>query len=79
MGLDALRGLLDDSVAGPSAGSPATGRPAEPALPPLSGLIDELATSQHALVMVMGKGGVGKTTVAAAIAVELAKRASWST
>ncbi|MGZ3449222.1 MAG: ArsA-related P-loop ATPase, partial [Polyangiales bacterium] len=43
-------------------------------LPPLAELIDELAKSEHALVMVMGKGGVGKTTIAAAIAVELANR-----
>ncbi len=71
VGLDALRGLLDDKP-GASAGVPATARPSE--LPPLSRLIDELAASQHALVMVMGKGGVGKTTIAAAIAVELAKR-----
>lgn len=40
----------------------------------LGDLIDELAQSKHGLVMVMGKGGVGKTTVAAAIAIALAKR-----
>lgn len=40
----------------------------------LGELIDELAQSHNGLVMVMGKGGVGKTTVAAAIAVALAKR-----
>jgi arsenite-transporting ATPase len=49
------------------------------AMPPagvssLADLIDELAHVDHGLVMVMGKGGVGKTTVAAAIAVALAKR-----
>ena len=47
-------------------------------LPPdissLADLIDELGQSEHGLVMVMGKGGVGKTTVAAAVAVALAKR-----
>ncbi len=37
-------------------------------------LIDELATGDHALIMCMGKGGVGKTTIAAAIAVALARR-----
>jgi len=37
-------------------------------------LIDELEREQHGLVMVLGKGGVGKTTVASAIAVELATR-----
>ena len=43
-------------------------------LPGLNALIDEAATPGHGLIMVMGKGGVGKTTVAAAIAVELAER-----
>jgi arsenite-transporting ATPase len=39
--------------------------------PRLQALIDELAMSSHGLVMVMGKGGVGKTTVAAALAAGL--------
>jgi arsenite-transporting ATPase len=43
-------------------------------LPPLDGLVDEIAAAGHGLVMVMGKGGVGKTTIAAAVAVELAGR-----
>ena len=41
---------------------------------PLSALVDELAESGHGLIMCMGKGGVGKTTLAAAIAVALARR-----
>ena len=41
---------------------------------PLAELIDELATQDHGLVMCMGKGGVGKTTIATAIAVALAGR-----
>ena len=40
----------------------------------LAELVEELSRSDHGLVMVMGKGGVGKTTVAAAVAVSLAKR-----
>ncbi len=40
----------------------------------LGPLIDELEVTGHGLVMVLGKGGVGKTTVAAAIAVALAAR-----
>lgn len=41
---------------------------------PLAALADELAESGHGLIMCMGKGGVGKTTVAAALAVALAAR-----
>ncbi|MEN8512405.1 arsenical pump-driving ATPase [Burkholderia sp. RS02] len=37
-------------------------------------LIDDIEKTGHGLVMTMGKGGVGKTTVAAAIALELAQR-----
>lgn len=37
-------------------------------------LLDELARSGRGVVMTMGKGGVGKTTVAAALAVSLAER-----
>lgn len=40
----------------------------------LDSLIDEIEAMRHGVVMTMGKGGVGKTTVAAAIAVELARR-----
>lgn len=40
----------------------------------LSGLVDEIARTTHGLIMLMGKGGVGKTTMAAAIAVSLADR-----
>jgi arsenite-transporting ATPase len=43
-------------------------------VPGLGNLVDELATSDHGLVMAMGKGGVGKTTVAASVAVALARR-----
>lgn len=41
---------------------------------PLSALIDEIQNAGRGVVMTMGKGGVGKTTVASAIAVELARR-----
>jgi arsenite-transporting ATPase len=37
-------------------------------------LVDALAQAGHGLVMVMGKGGVGKTTVAAALALGLVQR-----
>ncbi len=37
-------------------------------------LVDELAMVGHGVILAMGKGGVGKTTVAAAVAVALAER-----
>jgi arsenite-transporting ATPase len=40
----------------------------------LSSLVDDIARDGHGLVMLMGKGGVGKTTLAASIALELARR-----
>ena len=41
---------------------------------PLGHLIDELARPGHGVILTMGKGGVGKTTLAAAIAVALADK-----
>ena len=44
-------------------------------LPPLvEELLAELATKGSGLIMIMGKGGVGKTTIASHLAVELAKQ-----
>lgn len=40
----------------------------------LDAMVEELAQAGRGLIMVMGKGGVGKTTVAAAVAVGLVKR-----
>jgi arsenite-transporting ATPase len=42
--------------------------------PDLATLVDSLVGEGHGLIMLMGKGGVGKTTIAAAVAVELASR-----
>ena len=42
--------------------------------PALGALIDEIERPGKGLIMLMGKGGVGKTTMAAAIAAELAGR-----
>lgn len=44
------------------------------ALPDLETLVDELQLDGRGLIMTMGKGGVGKTTIAARIAAELARR-----
>lgn len=72
VGLPALRALLDDDARLPSAPDAAPDAGVE--LPGLTSLVDDLAAKGFGLVMVMGKGGVGKTTVAAAVAVELASR-----
>ncbi len=40
----------------------------------LGSLMDELATTDRGVILAMGKGGVGKTTIAAAVAVALAER-----
>jgi arsenite-transporting ATPase len=45
-----------------------------PATETLATLVDDLAKAGRGVVMTMGKGGVGKTTIAAAIATELARR-----
>jgi arsenite-transporting ATPase len=70
VGLAALRQLLVETAAQPDA----TGEPVALRAPSLSDLVDDIATEGHGLVMLMGKGGVGKTTLAAAVAVELARR-----
>ncbi|MDR1968875.1 MAG: arsenical pump-driving ATPase [Burkholderiaceae bacterium] len=72
VGLDALRHLLTDTVQPGNAD--AVDLPATLTAPGLSALVDDIAADGHGLVMVMGKGGVGKTTLAAAVAVELAHR-----
>ncbi|MGL5987214.1 MAG: arsenical pump-driving ATPase, partial [Burkholderiales bacterium] len=72
VGLAALRQLL-------TTGQVVDATAEAPALPDFAGqslasLVDTIAADGHGLVMLMGKGGVGKTTLAAAIAVELAQR-----
>jgi arsenite-transporting ATPase len=71
VGLDALRKLFTPTVS-TNNDSDATTQAIE--VPSLSKLVDSIAKDGHGLVMLMGKGGVGKTTLAAAVAVELALR-----
>lgn len=71
VGLEALRGLFTESEA--SMSLPTTTLNTLD-LPKLASLVDELSLTGKGLVMTMGKGGVGKTTVAASVAVSLAKR-----
>jgi arsenite/tail-anchored protein-transporting ATPase len=79
VGLPALRALFTGQGAAPArasgAASPAAAGGQTPAGPAsLSRMADELAAVGHGLIMVMGKGGVGKTTIAAALAVGLVQR-----
>ena len=79
LGVEALRSLGHQPASGVSfqlATNPSqVNSPGRTPLPPLLGeLIDELAEKKHGVILAMGKGGVGKTTVAAAVAVALAKR-----
>ena len=73
VGLPALRALL---APGPAPLALHTAPPATPGdpLPGLARLADDLAAAGHGLIMVMGKGGVGKTTIAAALAIGLVQR-----
>ncbi len=75
IGLAALRDLLTAKKCATE--SNASGDEIDEAaadLPSLASVVDEIAASGHGVVLTMGKGGVGKTTVAAAIAVALAER-----
>ncbi len=72
VGLPALRALLSDAPALPASTPPKNATPL--ATEHIDKLVDELAAAGHGLIMVMGKGGVGKTTIAAALAVGLVQR-----
>lgn len=69
VGLPALRALFRDEL-------PVKRAVVPPGIegPGLDVMVDDLAQAGRGLIMVMGKGGVGKTTVAAAVAVGLVKR-----
>ncbi|WP_312131271.1 arsenical pump-driving ATPase, partial [Diaphorobacter nitroreducens] len=70
VGLQALRALLSPS---PTEVPVAALEAPDFAHQKLSALVAELARGERGLIMVMGKGGVGKTTIAAAIALGLVK------
>jgi arsenite-transporting ATPase len=69
-GLAALRQLIGVEVAPPTLER----EPADVDLPELSDLVDCLGAAGNGVVMTMGKGGVGKTTLAAALAIALVDR-----
>ncbi len=70
VGLPALKQLfVESSRSDQKAPSPAV----ELVAPTLDAMVDEMAREGKGLLMLMGKGGVGKTTLAAALAVALAR------
>jgi arsenite/tail-anchored protein-transporting ATPase len=76
VGVAALRSMLNGGAT-PPAPVDAQGGGFESAtrgVGSLGALVDAIAADRHGLVMAMGKGGVGKTTLAAAVAVELSRR-----
>lgn len=78
MGTDGLRGFLDpgdqDVDAGPAAADDRASAHTGEVLPVFETLVDAIAAGGPGVVMTMGKGGVGKTTLAARLARELAGR-----
>jgi arsenite-transporting ATPase len=71
LGLGALRQMANPALIQPPGDEPDS----DCVLPEkLSSLLDELAQAGRGVILTMGKGGVGKTTLAAAIAVALARR-----
>lgn len=75
LGLEGLRLLLKPESETPQPFSTScAGSWQPPAFTELSDLLKDIEQHGHGVIMTMGKGGVGKTTVAAAIAVHLAGR-----
>ena len=69
LGVASLRSLLADQDLKPAESVDMVALPES-----LDALVDDLAKKNHGVIMTMGKGGVGKTSVAAYVAVALAKR-----
>jgi arsenite-transporting ATPase len=77
MGADGLRALAEAPATGvATAAAVALGAAGFGGLvtTSLSELVEQIAAAGAGVVMTMGKGGVGKTTIAAAVAVELSRR-----
>jgi arsenite/tail-anchored protein-transporting ATPase len=78
-GIGALRELLAKTASGaapPMMAVPleATAAPPAPPAAPLAALVPALESFGRGVIMTMGKGGVGKTSVAVSVAVEFARR-----
>jgi arsenite-transporting ATPase len=74
LGVDALRGFLSGADAPAAEAEIMAGPLAGPLPPGLNDVIDDLARDRQGVIMTMGKGGVGKTTLAARMAIDLAAR-----
>jgi len=72
LGIDGLRVLLSGDSQGRCVKANESGW-TPPEMESLEGIVASIEKQGHGVIMTMGKGGVGKTTVAAAIAVMLAK------
>ena len=73
VGIPALRALVSPEAITNHAGNRHS-HASLPLMETLSQLVDALAPGGKGVVMTMGKGGVGKTTIAAAVATELVRR-----
>jgi arsenite-transporting ATPase len=73
MGVENLRRVFQGGPAAPARSMPLLPGTTHPGRT-LAALIDDLARMGRGVIMTMGKGGVGKTTIASAIAIELAHR-----
>ncbi len=74
VGLEALRTFFDDEARATVEAPDVVGERSDMEVDELSTVADELVEAGKGLVMMMGKGGVGKTTMAAALAVAVARR-----
>ncbi len=73
LGIEALRAVLAPLEIQPASDHPAADAPPQNARS-LDCLLEELAKAGRGVILTMGKGGVGKTTIAAAISTALARR-----
>ncbi len=75
VGIEALRGLGRDEAATKNSGNAVVnGTSGSAGMLSLDVLVTDMARTGRGVIMAMGKGGVGKTTLAVAIATELARR-----
>lgn len=74
VGVDVLRRFAAGAPDSTITGFASAKREPREDLPDLGFLVDEIERPGKGLLMFMGKGGVGKTTIAAAVAAELAAR-----